>query len=115
MNCPHCASTVTKEQTKKTSLGYRRYRCPACKRAFNERTGTRFNSLEYLCSLLRISVRKISSLKARIWYYDGRCHGLWRGRSCEANADALGHTFLKPEIELAMWSQEEGERWCERN
>jgi hypothetical protein len=68
-----------------------------------------------LCWLLRISVRKISSLKARIWYYDGRCHGLWRGRSCEANAGALGHTFLKPEIELAMWSQEEGERWCERN
>ena len=27
MNCPHCASTATKEQTKKTSLGYRTFRC----------------------------------------------------------------------------------------
>ena len=32
MNCPHCASTATKEQTKKTSLGYRTFRCSACKR-----------------------------------------------------------------------------------
>ena len=29
----------------------------------------------------------------------------------EANAFALWHTFLKPEIQHAMWSQEEGERW----
>jgi hypothetical protein len=27
MNCPHCASMATKEQTKKTSLGYRMFRC----------------------------------------------------------------------------------------
>jgi putative transposase len=27
MNCPHCTSTATKEQTKKTSLGYRTFRC----------------------------------------------------------------------------------------
>ena len=47
MNCPHCASTATKEQTKQTSLGYRTFRCSACKRTFNERTGTPFNFLEY--------------------------------------------------------------------
>src|SRR6184192_373220 len=47
MNCPYCASTVTKERTKKTSLGYRTFRCSDCKRTFNERTGTLFNSLEY--------------------------------------------------------------------
>ena len=27
MNCPHCASTVTKERTKNTPLGYRTFRC----------------------------------------------------------------------------------------
>jgi hypothetical protein len=26
MNCPRCASTATKEQTKNTSLGYRTFR-----------------------------------------------------------------------------------------
>src|ERR1700676_246761 len=47
MNCPHCASATTKEQTKKTSLGYRAFRCSACKHRLNERTGTHFNFLEY--------------------------------------------------------------------
>src|SRR5436305_488364 len=47
MNCPHCASTATKEQTKKTSLSYRTFRCSACRCIFNERTGTPFNFLEY--------------------------------------------------------------------
>jgi transposase-like protein len=56
MNCPHCASTVTKEQSKKTSLGYRTYRCSACKRTFNERTGTPFNSLEYPTDLVLLVV-----------------------------------------------------------
>src|SRR5215471_7356068 len=61
--------------------------------------------------LLRISVRRCGSLKESIWDCDGRCHGLWRGRSYEANTFALRHTVLKPEIQLAMWNQEEGERW----
>ena len=47
MNCPHCASATTKEQTQKTTLGYRIFRCSACKQTFNERTGTPFNFLEY--------------------------------------------------------------------
>src|SRR3954452_9261772 len=46
MNCPHCAST-TKEETQRTSLGYRVFRCSACKHRFNERTGTPFNFLEF--------------------------------------------------------------------
>ena len=47
MPCPHCASVTTKEQTRKTTLGYHMFRCSACKRLFNERTGTPFNFLEY--------------------------------------------------------------------
>ena len=47
MNCPHCASTSTSEQAQKTTLDYRTFRCLACKRRFNERTGTPFNFLEY--------------------------------------------------------------------
>ena len=56
MNCPHCASTATKEQTKKTSLGYRTVRCSACKRTFNERTGTPFNFLEYPTDIVLLVV-----------------------------------------------------------
>jgi putative transposase len=47
MNCPHCTSWATKEQRKKTTLCYRIFRCSACERFFNERTGTIFNFLEY--------------------------------------------------------------------
>lgn len=56
MNCPHCASTSTKEQTKQTSLGYRTFRCSACKRTFNERTGTPFNYLEYPTDIVLLVV-----------------------------------------------------------
>jgi putative transposase len=48
MNCPYCASTATRERTKKTALGYRTFCCSECRRSFNERTGTAFNYLEYL-------------------------------------------------------------------
>jgi len=56
MNCLHCASMATKEQTKKTSLGYRMFRCSACKRTFNERTRTPFNFLEYPTDIVLLVV-----------------------------------------------------------
>ena len=56
MNCPHCTSSVTKEQRRKTTLGYRTFRCSACKRLFNERTGTAFNFLEYPTDIVLLVV-----------------------------------------------------------
>src|SRR5262245_46527053 len=47
MTCPHYESTATIERPDRTVLGYRRFRCPMCRRGFNERTGTLFNYLEY--------------------------------------------------------------------
>ena len=47
MRCPHCESTVTTERRERTELGYRRFRCCACHRELYERTGTRFNHLQY--------------------------------------------------------------------
>jgi transposase-like protein len=46
MKCPYCQSKKTAERSDRTELGYRRYRCPACGRGFNERTGTPFNRLQ---------------------------------------------------------------------
>ena len=45
MPCPHCQSPRTQERIKKTSLGYRTFRCAACTRRCNERSGTPFNDL----------------------------------------------------------------------
>src|SRR5260370_38014056 len=56
MNCPHCTSAATKEQRKKTTLGYRTFRCSACRRTFNERTGTPFNFLEYPTDIVLLVV-----------------------------------------------------------
>ena len=47
MQCPHCETTATTERRERTELGYRRSRCSRCHREFNERTGTRFNHLQY--------------------------------------------------------------------
>ncbi|GHO80488.1 hypothetical protein KSD_82590 [Ktedonobacter sp. SOSP1-85] len=56
MNCPYCLSLKTKQRNKKTTLGYRTYRCQQCQRAFNERTGTPFNSLEYPTDIVLLVV-----------------------------------------------------------
>jgi putative transposase len=47
MQCPHCESADMVERPERTELGYRRFRCRTCKRECNERTGTRFNHLQY--------------------------------------------------------------------
>jgi len=43
--CPNCAATAVTEQAKRTALGYRTFRCQACRRHCNERSGTPFNHL----------------------------------------------------------------------
>jgi transposase-like protein len=47
MPCPHCQSTNTRERAARTQLGYRTFACRACRRMFNERTGTPVNQLTF--------------------------------------------------------------------
>ncbi len=54
--CPHCAVTTTVEQHRRTALGYRTFHCYACRRTFNERTGTSFNHLQYPTDLVLLVV-----------------------------------------------------------
>jgi transposase-like protein len=56
MNCPSCASHQTKVSPQTTSLGYRTFRCSACARRFNERTGTPFNYLEFPTDIVLLAV-----------------------------------------------------------
>jgi putative transposase len=67
MECPHCESAVTNERRERTELGYRRFRCRRCHREFNERTGTRFNDLQYspdvVCLVVLWRVRYNLSLR----------------------------------------------------
>ncbi len=54
--CPHCSSDSA-ELREKTVLGYRYFRCGACGRRFNERTGTPFNYLEFPTDIVLLVVR----------------------------------------------------------
>ena len=56
MPCPHCASPRIARQPKTTALGYQTFRCGACRRRFNERTGTPFNFLEYPTDIVLLVV-----------------------------------------------------------
>src|SRR3954454_20331551 len=46
MICPHCQSPQLQKLKRTTELGYAAFRCGACRRKCNERTGTPFNFLE---------------------------------------------------------------------
>ncbi len=43
MSCPHCAAPTTTQMARRTTLGYRMFRCRACRRTCNERTSTPFH------------------------------------------------------------------------
>ena len=47
MTCSHCQSNEITKLQRKTKLAYACYRCKACHRLFNERTGTPFNHLQF--------------------------------------------------------------------
>ena len=56
MACPDCTSTATTKRKGRTALGYGRFRCRACRRRFNERTGTPFNDLQYPTDIVLLAV-----------------------------------------------------------
>ena len=56
MTCPHCDSRESSPRRRRTSLGYRTSACRACRRVFNERTGTPFNDLQYPTDIVLLTV-----------------------------------------------------------
>ncbi len=52
MICPYCQSPATAERPDQTELGYRRFRCRACRRGCNERTGTPYHRLQYPTAMI---------------------------------------------------------------
>ena len=56
MACPDCTSTATTKRKGRNALGDRRFRCRACRRRFNERTGTPFNDLQDPTDIVLLAV-----------------------------------------------------------
>jgi transposase-like protein len=53
---PSCASSNTTESIQKSYLGYRTFRCLACKHRCNERIGTPFNNLQFPTDIVLLVV-----------------------------------------------------------
>ena len=47
MECPACQATAVREHPDRTAQGYRRFRCGACGKQFNERRAVVLNRAQY--------------------------------------------------------------------
>jgi transposase-like protein len=51
-----CRSEAVTEQSERTAQGYRRFRCRACGKPFNERSGTLLNRTQYPSDVIALGV-----------------------------------------------------------
>ena len=56
MACPHWGSGETSRRRRRTARGSRTSACRACRRTFNERTGTPVNALQYSTDIVLLAV-----------------------------------------------------------
>jgi len=112
MGCPHGESTDTRERRERTELGYRRFRCQGCQREFNERTGTRFNHLQYptdvVCLVVLWRVRSTLSRRDRPEMF------LERGRVFIHEAVHEWEAQLAPLLSEMLRKHRRGKTGCRR-
>src|SRR3712207_3413201 len=56
MRCLECGSEAVTERPERTAQGYRRFRCRACGKQFNERSGTLLNRTQYPSDVIALVV-----------------------------------------------------------
>ena len=56
MRCLECGSQAVTERPERTAQGYRRFRCRACGKQFNERSGTLLNRTQYPSDVIALVV-----------------------------------------------------------
>src|SRR5215218_6478517 len=56
MNCVACGSAALKEWPERTAQGYRRFRCRACGKQFNERSGGVLNHTQFPSDVIALVV-----------------------------------------------------------
>jgi putative transposase len=56
MRCVECGSEAVTERPERTAQGYRRFRCRACGKQFNERSGGRLNRTQYPSDVIALVV-----------------------------------------------------------
>lgn len=98
MRGPHGQATATTERPDQTELGDRRFRCHACQRGFNERTGTPFNRLQYATDVVGLVV--LWRLRYKVSLRDVAEMFLQRGLILTPEAVRDGAAQLAP-----LWSE----------
>src|SRR3954454_382899 len=56
MRCLECGSEAVTERPERTAQGYRRFRCRACAKPFNERSDTLLNRTQYPSDVIALVV-----------------------------------------------------------
>src|ERR1700709_1933844 len=56
MDCIGCGSTALSERSERTAQGYRRFRCRACGKQFNERSAGSLNRTQYPSDVIALVV-----------------------------------------------------------
>ena len=56
MRCIECGSEAVTERPERIAQGYRRFRCRACGKQFNERSGTLLNRAQYPSDVIALVV-----------------------------------------------------------
>ena len=56
MRCIGCGSSAVSERPERTAHGYRRFRCRACGKQFNERAGSLLNRAQYPSDVIALVV-----------------------------------------------------------
>ena len=56
MRCVECGSDAVSERPERTAQGYRRFRCRACGKQWNERSGTVLNRAQYPSDVIALVV-----------------------------------------------------------
>jgi transposase-like protein len=59
MDCIGCGSAAVSERSERTAQGYRRFRCRACGKQFNERSAGSLNRTQYPSDV--IALRNVST------------------------------------------------------
>jgi hypothetical protein len=76
MRCLECGSEAVTERAERTAQGYRRFRCRACGKPLNERSGTLLNRTQYPSDVIALVVLWRSRHRGgRGGGFDGRVDG----------------------------------------
>ena len=61
MRCVECGSDAVSERPERTAQGYRRFRCRACGKQWNERSGTVLNHTQYPSDVIALVDKSFTS------------------------------------------------------